>query len=117
MKNTVSGNEARGFMKIIVDADSDRVVGMHMIGPDCAEIMQVRSVLQFLLLWLGLSRTGSNADGRGSWGRCVQKNTWRAEQSRTGCEPCLNHCYRLKIWCCYLIASAAASSNSFWRPA
>lgn len=41
MKNTVSGNETRGFMKIIVDAESERVVGMHMIGPDCAEIMQV----------------------------------------------------------------------------
>lgn len=41
MKNTVSGNEGRGFMKIVVDAKSDRVVGMHMIGPDCAEIMQV----------------------------------------------------------------------------
>ena len=58
MKNTVSGNEARGFMKIIVDADSDRVVGMHMVGPDCAEIMQVRSVLQFLVLWLLAQQDG-----------------------------------------------------------
>jgi len=41
MKNTVSGNEARGFMKLIVDSDNDTVVGIHMIGPDCAEIMQV----------------------------------------------------------------------------
>lgn len=41
MKNTVSGNEARGFMKIIVASDTDTVVGIHMIGPDCAEIMQV----------------------------------------------------------------------------
>lgn len=40
MKNTVSGNSARGFMKLVVDADSDTVVGIHMIGPDCAEIMQ-----------------------------------------------------------------------------
>lgn len=29
-------------MKLVVDADSDTVVGIHMIGPDCAEIMQVR---------------------------------------------------------------------------
>ena len=50
MKNTVSGNEARGFMKIIVDAESERVVGMHMIGPDCAEIMQAR-------LWPTFSHT------------------------------------------------------------
>lgn len=41
MKNTVSGNPGRGFMKLIVDADTDTVVGIHMIGPDCAEIMQV----------------------------------------------------------------------------
>ena len=32
-------------MKIIVDHESDRVVGMHMIGPACAEIMQVRPAL------------------------------------------------------------------------
>ena len=43
MKNTISGNEARGFMKILVDAKSDTVIGVHMIGPDCAEIMQVQS--------------------------------------------------------------------------
>ena len=41
MKNTISGNEAKGFMKIIVDADSDTVIGVHMIGPECAEILQV----------------------------------------------------------------------------
>jgi len=27
-------------MKLIVDAECDRVVGAHMVGPDCAEIMQ-----------------------------------------------------------------------------
>ncbi|KAL3151737.1 hypothetical protein ABBQ38_012716 [Trebouxia sp. C0009 RCD-2024] len=40
MKNTISGNEGRGFMKILVDAKTDTVIGVHMIGPDCAEIMQ-----------------------------------------------------------------------------
>ena len=40
MKNTLSGNEERSFMKIIVDDSSDRVVGMHMVGPDAGEIMQ-----------------------------------------------------------------------------
>lgn len=28
-------------MKILVDAKTDTVIGVHMIGPDCAEIMQV----------------------------------------------------------------------------
>ena len=36
MKNTISGNEGRGFMKILVDAKTDTVIGVHMIGPDCA---------------------------------------------------------------------------------
>ena len=43
MKNTISGNEMRGFMKILVDVKTDKVIGVHMIGPDCAEIMQVMS--------------------------------------------------------------------------
>lgn len=41
MKNTISGNEGRSFMKILVAADSDLVVGVHLVGPDCSEIIQV----------------------------------------------------------------------------
>jgi glutathione reductase (NADPH) len=40
MKNTISGNEQRGFMKIVVDVKSDKVVGLHVVGPDSAEIVQ-----------------------------------------------------------------------------
>ena len=40
MKNTLSGRDERTLMKIIVDADSDRVVGCHMLGPDAPEIVQ-----------------------------------------------------------------------------
>ena len=40
MKNTVSGRGEKTFMKLIVDRESDRVVGAHMLGPDCGEIMQ-----------------------------------------------------------------------------
>ena len=42
MKATISGSPGRSLMKIVVDADSDRVVGMHMVGADGPEIMQVR---------------------------------------------------------------------------
>ena len=49
MKNTISGSEGRGFMKIVVDTGSDRVVGMHMVGPDSAEILQVSSSLTTLI--------------------------------------------------------------------
>ena len=40
MKNTISGRGEKTYMKLIVDDKSDKVVGAHMMGPDCAEIMQ-----------------------------------------------------------------------------
>lgn len=40
MKYTLSGRQERSVMKLLVDQDSDRVVGLHMLGPDAGEIMQ-----------------------------------------------------------------------------
>lgn len=40
MKHTLSGRDERTFMKLIVDAKSDKVVGAHMVGPEAGEIMQ-----------------------------------------------------------------------------
>ncbi|KAF6238213.1 hypothetical protein COO60DRAFT_1653034, partial [Scenedesmus sp. NREL 46B-D3] len=40
MRNTISGNAMRTFMKLVVAADTDVVVGCHMVGDDSAEIMQ-----------------------------------------------------------------------------
>jgi glutathione reductase (NADPH) len=40
MKHTISGRDEKSFMKLIVDDASDRVVGVHMVGPDAGEIMQ-----------------------------------------------------------------------------
>ena len=40
MKNTISGRDEKTYMKLIVDEVSDRVLGVHMMGPDCGEIMQ-----------------------------------------------------------------------------
>ena len=40
MKNTISGREEKTYMKLIVDKPTDSVVGVHMMGPDCGEIMQ-----------------------------------------------------------------------------
>ena len=40
MKNTISGNPERTLMKLIVDDNSQKVIGAHMIGPDSAEIIQ-----------------------------------------------------------------------------
>ena len=40
MRGTMSGREERTYMKLVVDAVSDLVLGAHMIGPDAGEIMQ-----------------------------------------------------------------------------
>jgi glutathione reductase (NADPH) len=40
MKYTLSGRRQRTFMKLIVEAATDRVVGVHMVGDDAAELVQ-----------------------------------------------------------------------------
>lgn len=40
MRNTISGSPIRTFMKVVVDAASQKVVGMHMVGAEAGEIMQ-----------------------------------------------------------------------------
>lgn len=40
MKNTMSGRDEQTMMKLVVDRNSDKVVGCHMVGPDGPEIIQ-----------------------------------------------------------------------------
>ena len=40
MQNTLSGNPLRAYMKLIVERDSERVLGIHMVGPEAGEILQ-----------------------------------------------------------------------------
>ena len=40
LKHTLSGSNERTLMKLVVDAASDRVVGLHMVGADAGEIVQ-----------------------------------------------------------------------------
>jgi glutathione reductase (NADPH) len=40
LKHTLSGSEERTLMKLVVDAASDRVVGLHMVGADAGEVVQ-----------------------------------------------------------------------------
>ena len=40
MKLTMTDSLERSLMKLVVDADSDKVLGCHMAGPDAGEIMQ-----------------------------------------------------------------------------
>ncbi len=41
MKATLSGRDTRSFMKLLVDGNTDRVVGCHIVGPDAGELIQV----------------------------------------------------------------------------
>ncbi len=40
LKHTLGDSEERSFMKLVVGAPSQRVLGAHMIGPDAGEIIQ-----------------------------------------------------------------------------
>ena len=40
MKHTLTGRDTRTLMKMVVDGDTDRVLGCHMAGPDAGEIIQ-----------------------------------------------------------------------------
>lgn len=44
MKLTMTGSLERSLMKLVVDADTDKVLGCHMAGPDAGEIMQGMAV-------------------------------------------------------------------------
>ncbi|MBY0421595.1 MAG: glutathione-disulfide reductase, partial [Parvularculaceae bacterium] len=44
MKNTLSGSPHRTFMKLVVDAASERVVGVHIVGEDAAEMAQCLAI-------------------------------------------------------------------------
>ncbi|MCV6548699.1 MAG: glutathione-disulfide reductase [Cohaesibacter sp.] len=44
MKNTLAGNDEKMLMKIIVDADSDKVLGCHILGPDSGEMSQLLGI-------------------------------------------------------------------------
>ena len=44
MKNVMAGRNERSLYKLVVDEASERVVGIHMIGPDSPEILQAAAI-------------------------------------------------------------------------
>ena len=40
MKHTLSGRQEQSIFKLIVDARSDRIIGLHLLAPDAGEILQ-----------------------------------------------------------------------------
>jgi len=44
MKNVLAGRNERSLYKLVLDGETDQVVGVHMIGPDAPEILQAAAV-------------------------------------------------------------------------
>jgi glutathione reductase (NADPH) len=44
MKNALAGRDERSLYKLVVDGSNDRIVGIHMIGPDAPEILQAAAI-------------------------------------------------------------------------
>jgi glutathione reductase (NADPH) len=44
MKHILAGNEQRTLMKLVVDAESDRVLGVHIAGADAPEMIQLAAI-------------------------------------------------------------------------
>ena len=44
MKMTLAGRDTRSFFKLVVDGETDRVVGCHIVGPDAGEMIQLVGV-------------------------------------------------------------------------
>ncbi|HEX8213883.1 MAG TPA: glutathione-disulfide reductase [Allosphingosinicella sp.] len=44
MKNVLAGRNERSLYKLVVHADTEEVLGIHMIGPDAPEILQAAAI-------------------------------------------------------------------------
>lgn len=57
LKHTLTGRREKTLMKLVVERDTDRVVGVHVVGPDAGEIVQGFAVA------LKLGATKAQLDG------------------------------------------------------
>ena len=44
MKNVLAGRNERALYKLVMDGETDEIVGIHMIGPDAPEILQAAAI-------------------------------------------------------------------------
>ena len=44
MRATISGRNEKMLIKLVIDAESDKVLGIHLLGPDAAEIAQMAAI-------------------------------------------------------------------------
>ncbi|MBB4304046.1 glutathione reductase (NADPH) [Rhodobium orientis] len=75
MKHTLTGRDERMLMKVIVDAASDTVLGVHVMGPDAGEMAQ--------LLGIAIKMGATKAD----FDRTVAVHPTAAEELVTMREP------------------------------
>jgi glutathione reductase (NADPH) len=44
LRYTLAGRDEKMLMKLVVDMESDKVLGCHILGPDAAEIVQMAAI-------------------------------------------------------------------------
>ncbi|MEP6869476.1 MAG: glutathione-disulfide reductase [Novosphingobium sp.] len=44
MKNVFAGRAERGLYKLVVDANTDKILGVHLIGPEAPEVLQAAAI-------------------------------------------------------------------------
>jgi len=44
LKHTLAGRDEKMLMKLVVDMETDKVLGCHILGPDAAEIVQMAAI-------------------------------------------------------------------------
>ena len=44
MKNVMAGRTERSLYKLVLNGETDQVVGVHMIGPEAPEILQAAAI-------------------------------------------------------------------------
>jgi glutathione reductase (NADPH) len=44
LRSMVSGSTEKTMMKLVIDMKSDKVLGVHILGPDAAEIVQMAAI-------------------------------------------------------------------------
>jgi len=44
MKYAFAGSDERMLMKLVVDAESQKVVGVHIVGPEAPEMIQLAAI-------------------------------------------------------------------------
>ena len=75
MKAIFYGSEERTLMKLVVEADSDRILGCHVVGPDAPEMIQLAAIA----IKLGVSKA--------QWDQTCAVHPTAAEELVTMREP------------------------------